>query len=313
MAKLVRGRLVFVNFIFQMILNEKRLIIIDSSSLLYRAFHALPPLTKAKGQATGAVYGFLLIFFKAIKDLKANYIVACFDTPKPTFRHEKFDEYKARRAPTPEGIISQFPIIKEVLKAFDIPLFEKEGFEADDLIATIAKKYAADAKVFIVSGDLDNLQLVDENIKVYTPGKSIKETILYDKARVVERFGVTPEQMNDFKALTGDNSDNVPGVPGIGKTTAADIIQRYGSIKNLYEELSTDTAVLKPKIKESLKANKEKAFLSLELVTTDKNVDIDFNLEQCKFGTFDKEKLQIIFNELNFNTMMDKLSTIVFD
>src|SRR3989344_559890 len=248
--------------------NEKRLIIIDSYSLLYRAFHALARLTNSKGQLTNGVYGFLLILFRAIKDLKANYIVACFDTKKPTFRHEKFDEYKAHRAPTPEGIITQFPILKEVLKSFNIPLFEKEGFEADDLIATIAKKYAGDAKVFIVSGDLDNLQLVDENIKVYTPGKSIKETILYDDAKVVERFGVTPLQMNDFKAITGDNSDNVPGVPGIGKTTAADLIGRFGSIKNLYDEMATDTAILKPKIKEALKENKEKAFLSLVFVAT---------------------------------------------
>src|SRR3989344_2730642 len=138
--------------------KEKRLIVIDSSSLLYRAFHALPPLTNQKGQPTGAVYGFLLILFKAIKDLQANYVVACFDTKKPTFRHEKFDDYKAHRAPTPEGIITQFPIIKEVLSNFNIPLFEKEGFEADDIIATIAKKYAKDSEVFIVSGDLDNLQ-----------------------------------------------------------------------------------------------------------------------------------------------------------
>ena len=293
--------------------NEKRLIIIDSSSLLYRAFHALPPLTNQKGQPTGAVYGFLLILFKAIKDLQANYIVACFDTKKPTFRHEKFEEYKAHRAPAPEGIILQYPVIKEVLKAFNIPLFEKEGFEADDLIATIAKRVEDNAKVFIVSGDLDNLQLVDENIKVYTPGKSIKETVLYDKEKVVERFGVTPLEMNDFKALTGDNSDNVPGVPGIGKTTAADLIQRFGSIKNLYSELATDTAVLKPKIKEALKANKEKAFMSLELVTTKQDMDVDFNLEQCKFGDFDREKLQAIFNELNFTTMMDKVSLLVFN
>ena len=293
--------------------NEKRLIVIDSSSLLYRAFHALPPLTNKKGQPTGAVYGFLLILFKAIKDLQANYIVACFDTKKPTFRHEKFEEYKAHRAPAPEGIILQYPVIKEVLKAFNIPLFEKEGFEADDLIATIAKRVEDNAKVFIVSGDLDNLQLVDENIKVYTPGKSIKETVLYDKEKVVERFGVTPLEMNDFKALTGDNSDNVPGVPGIGKTTAADLIQRFGSIKNLYSELATDTAVLKPKIKEALKANKEKAFMSLELVTTKQDMDVDFNLEQCKFGDFDREKLQAIFNELNFTTMMDKVSLLVFN
>ncbi len=293
--------------------NEKRLIIIDSSSLLYRAFHALPPLTNSKGQATGAVYGFLLILFRAIKDLKANYIVACFDTPKPTFRHEQFEDYKAHRLPPPDALISQFPIIKEVLASFAIPLFAKEGFEADDLIATIAKKKENDCRIFIVSGDLDNLQLVDEKIQVYTPGKSIKETILYDQARVVERFGVQPNQMNDFKALTGDNSDNVPGVPGIGKVAAADLIGRFGSIKNLYDELSTDTAVLKPKIKEALKANKEKAFLSLELVTTRQDVPLDFNLEDCKFGNFDRQKVMAIFDELGFNSLADRLSTIVFD
>jgi len=292
--------------------NEKRLIIIDSSSLLFRAFHALPPLSNKDGQLTNGVYGFLLILFKAIKDLQANYIVACFDTKKPTFRHEKFDEYKAGRAPTPQGIISQFPILKEVLGALGIPLFEKEGFEADDLIATIAKKYAGDAEVFIVSGDLDNLQLVDEQIKVYTPGKSIKETILYDKDKVIERFGVTPDQMNDFKALTGDNSDNVPGVPGIGKTTAADLIQRFGSIKNLYDEISTDTAVLKPKVKEALKANKEKAFLSLELVQTVQDMELDFNLESCKFGNFDQKQIEVVFTKLGFTSLIPRLSTILF-
>lgn len=291
--------------------DEKRLLIVDSSSLLYRAFHALPPLTNSKGQPTGAVYGFLLILFKAIKDVRANYVVACFDTPKPTFRHQQFSEYKAGRAKTPDGIISQIPIIKEVLEAFGVPLFLQEGFEADDLIATIAKKYAGACQVYIVSGDLDNLQLVDEKIKIYTLGKGIKDTVIYDEKKVQERFGVTPSQMNDFKALTGDASDNIPGVPGIGKTTAADLIGRFGSIKNLYEELATDTAVLKPKVKEALKSNKEKAFLSLQLVDTKKDMDVNFNLQACQFGNFDKEKLQRIFDELNFTTMMDKLPSLI--
>ncbi len=293
--------------------SQKRLIIIDGHSLLYRAFHALPPLTNKKGQMTNAVYGFLLILFKAIKDVKANYIVACFDTKKPTFRHEQFKDYKVHRAPMPDGIISQMPIMKDVLRALDIPMFEQEGFEADDLVATIATKNQKNADVYILSGDMDNLQLVNEHIKLYTMGKGIKESVIYDEARVVERFGVKPEQMNDFKALTGDNSDNVPGVAGIGKTTAADLIQRFGSIKNLYDELATDTAVLKPKVKETLKANKENAFLSLDLVTTDKNVEMDFNLEDCKFGNFDKGKLATLFRELGFNTLLDRLSKIDFN
>jgi len=293
--------------------SEKRLIIIDSNALLHRAFHALPPLTNKKGQPTGAVYGFLLTLFKAIKDLKANYIVACFDTPKPTFRHEKFEDYKAHRPKTPDGIISQISVTKEVLKSFDIPVFEKEGFEADDLIATIAKKVEKEIEVFIVSGDLDNLQLVDEKIKVYTLGKGIKDSVLYDLKKVIERFGVTPEQMNDFKALTGDASDNIPGVPGIGKKTAADLIQEYQSLKNLYDELATDTAVVKPKIKEALKNNKENAFLSLQLVQTKKDVPLNFSLESFKFGGFDKEKVKSIFNELSFYSLIDKLPTIIFD
>ena len=138
-------------------------------------------------------------------------------------------------------------------------------------------------------------------------GKGIKESVLYDDVRVIERFGVRTDQMNEFKALTGDNSDNVPGVPGIGKTTAANLIQRFGSIKNLYDEMATDTAVLKPKIKEALKENKEKAFMSLELVTTDKNVDMDFNLEDCRFENFDRQKVKDIFAELHFTTLMDRL------
>jgi DNA polymerase-1 len=292
--------------------QEKRLIVIDCSSLLYRAFHALPPLTNSQGQPTGAVYGFLLTLFKAIKDVKANYVVACFDTPKPTFRHEQFAEYKAHRPKAPEGIVAQFPILKEVLAALGIPRFEKEGFEADDLVATIARRAEGDSEVFIVSGDLDNLQLIDENIKLYTMGRGIKDTVIYDRQKVVERFGVTPEQMNDFKALTGDASDNVPGVPGIGKTTAADIINRFGSIQALYDELATDTAVLKPKVKEALKENKEKAFLSLQLVQTDVKVPIDFEFESCKFGAFDRQKAEETFRSLGFYSLIDRLSTIIF-
>ncbi len=292
---------------------EKKLIIIDGHSLLYRAFHALPPLTNKNGQLTNAVYGFLLILFRAIKDVRANYVVACFDTPKPTFRHIKFTEYKAGRAKMPDGIASQMPIMKDVLMAFGVPIFEKEGFEADDLVATIAQKAKTEAEAFILSGDLDNLQLVDEKVKVYTMGKGIKESVIYDAARVQERFGVRPDQMNDFKALTGDNSDNIPGVPGIGKTTAAQLIQAYGSIESIYAELLTDTLVAKPKVKDALKDNKEKAFLSLELVKTDKNVDMDFKLEDCRFGNFDQQKVTAIFLELGFATLVDRLSTIRYN
>ena len=289
---------------------EKRLIIVDSNALLHRAFHALPPLMTKSGQETGAVYGFLLTLFKAINDLKANYIVACFDTKMPTFRHEMFKDYKAQRAATPPGIISQIPITKEVLEAFKIPVFAKEGVEADDLIATICTLVGKDAQVYIVSGDLDNTQLVNENTKVYTLGKGIKDTVIYDINKVRERFGVEPGQMVDFKALTGDPSDNIPGVEGIGKKTAAEIIQKYGSVKNLYEELATDTAILKPKVKEALKQNKESALMSRDLAQMKKDVDIAFNIEDCKFGKFDAKEVEEIFTKLQFNSLISRLESL---
>ena len=291
-------------------METKRLIVIDSNALLHRAFHALPPLTTKTGQETGAVYGYLLTLFKAIKDLNANYVVATFDTKAKTFRHEKFDNYKAHRPLTPTGIVSQIPITKEVLEAFGIPVFAKDGFEADDLIATIctlAPKQEKDLQVYILTGDMDSLQLVNDNVKVYTLGKGIKDTVIYDANKVKERFGVEPSQMNDFKALTGDASDNIPGVEGVGKKTAAEIIQKYGTIKNLYEELATDTAVVKPKVKEALKQNKENAFLSLELVETKKDVDIDFDLEKCKFGNYDKSSIEKKFVELQFNSLLNRI------
>ena len=291
---------------------EKRLIIIDSNALLHRSFHALPPLTTKSGQETGAVYGFLLTLFKAIGDLKANYVVACFDTKMPTFRHEMFKDYKAQRPATPSGIISQIPVAKEVLAAFKIPVYAQEGVEADDLIATICEltKKEKDLKVYILSGDLDNLQLVNENVKVYTLGQGIKDTVIYDINKVKERFGVEPGQMVDFKALIGDPSDNIPGVEGIGKKTAAEIIQKYGNIKNLYNELSTDTAVLKPKVKEMLKQNKESALMSLKLAQMKKDVDIDFKIEDCKFGNFDQNQLEEIFKKLQFNSLINRLDQI---
>lgn len=291
----------------------KRLIIIDSNALLHRAFHALPPLMTRGGQETGAVYGFLLTLFKAINDLKANYIVACFDTKMPTFRHEMFKDYKAQRPATPTGIVSQIPVAKEVLEAFGIPVFAKEGVEADDLIATICKKTAGPAsgeagtEIFIISGDLDNTQLVNENIKVYTLGKGIKDTVIYDINKVRERFGVEPSQMVDFKALTGDPSDNIPGVEGIGKKTAAEIIQKYGNIKNLYDELATDTAVLKPKVKEMLKQNKESALMSRDLAQMKNDVEIDFDLEKCSFGGFGKARVEELFKKLEFNSLLNRI------
>jgi DNA polymerase-1 len=297
-------------------MENKRLIIIDSNALLHRAFHALPPLATKNGEQTGAVFGYFLTLFKAINDLKPGFIVACFDTKAKTFRHEKFSDYKGTRAKTPDEIILQLPKAKLILEKFGIPVYAKEGFEADDLIATIcslSQKQDKDLEIFILSGDLDNLQLVNDKIKVYTIGKGIKDTIIYDEEKVMSRFGVRPDQMIDFKALTGDATDNVPGVEGIGKTTAADLIQRFGSLENIYSELATDTAVLKPKIKEALKKDKNVALLSRELVEMKKDVPIDFDLEKCKFGNFDTKAVAEIFGQFEFNTLISRLSSLKYN
>ncbi|MDO8486122.1 MAG: 5'-3' exonuclease H3TH domain-containing protein [Candidatus Staskawiczbacteria bacterium] len=294
--------------------DKKRLIIIDSNSLLHRAFHALPPLKDKSGEPTGAIYGFLLILFKAINDLKADYIVACFDTKAPTFRHQKFKDYKAHRPKTPNEILLQFPKIKEILEKLKIPIFAKEGFEADDLIATItkmAKNQSDNLEIYILSGDLDNLQLIDKTVKVYTLGKGIKDSVIYDEDRVVSRFGVKPSQMVDFKALSGDSADNISGVPGIGKKTAAELIIKFNSVKNLYSEISQGMANIKTRIKDLLLDNKQTALLSLELVEMKNDVNLDFLLENCEFGKFNLKEVEEKLIAFDFNTLISRLPMLL--
>ena len=291
-----------------------KFLVIDANALLHRSFHALPALTTKKGEPTGAVYGFLLTFFKALNDIKPDFVVATFDTPAPTFRHKQFKEYKAKRPKVPEELTVQIPKIKEVLRVFNIPIFEKEGFEADDLIATIVKKISEKKRypgleIYILTGDFDTLQLVDKNTKVYTLGRGVKETVIYDREKVRERFKIKPSQIPDFKALAGDPSDNIPGVPGIGEKTAAQLIEKFGSLENLYKEIEKEKDV-KPKIKKSLLQNKEQAFFSRILAKTREDVPIDFEIEKCQFGRFDEEKVKSVLKRFEFYTLIKRLPEI---
>ena len=295
--------------------EKKRLIIIDSNSLIHRAYHALPPLTTKKGELINAVYGFLLVFLKALKEFQPDYIAACFDLPGPTFRHKKFKEYKAKRPPTPEELCRQIPKVKEILKSFDVPIFEKEGFEADDIIGTIAhlapkKQVIPEIETIILSGDLDTLQLIDKNTKVYIFKKGLKDTVLYDEEAVRGRYGITPSQLIDFKALRGDPSDNIPGVTGIGEKTAIQLIKDFGSLENIYQEIEEKTdksKEIKPKIKERLIRYKEQAFFSKALLEIKRDVPIDFNLEKCSFKQYNKEKVTQIFKNLEFYSLINRL------
>ncbi len=291
------------------------LIIIDSNALLHRAYHALPPLTTKKGELVNAVYGFLLVFLKAIKEFQPDFIAATFDLGAPTFRHKKFKEYKAKRPVVPEEFYQQIPKIKEVLESFNVPIFEKEGFEADDVIGTISflapkEQNSSEIETIILSGDLDVLQLIDKNTKVYTMRKGLKDTILYDDKAVQERYGISPSQLIDFKALRGDPSDNISGVIGIGEKTAAQLIKSFGSLENIYKEIKTETdksKEIKPAIKEKLIKYKDQAFLSKMLVQIRKDAPIDFNLEKCQWKGYNKEKVAQILKDLEFYSLIERL------
>lgn len=294
----------------------KKLIIIDGNALLHRAWHALPPtLTTKTGEIVNAVYGFTMILLKVLKEFKPEYVAVTFDKAAPTFRHEAFAEYKAQRVKQPDELYNQIGRLKEVLEAFNIQYFEKDGFEADDLIGTIAEKKSVnrrDVLSVIVTGDLDTLQLVDDNTHVYTLKKGISDMIIYNEAAVKERFGLTPNQLNDYKALKGDPSDNIPGVKGIGEKTATELIQKFGQLENLIEKVKKDrheTKELKERIKRLIKEHEADAFLSKKLVTIVKNVPIDFDLEKCRFGLFDRQKVVKLFQGLEFKSLLSKIPT----
>jgi len=296
--------------------NKKKLVIIDGNALVHRAFHALPPLTNKKGEIVNAVYGFLLVLFRAIKDIKPEYIVATFDLPGPTFRHQQYEKYKITRPKTPEGIISQLPKVKEVLRSFNIAIFEKQGFEADDVIATIADKVSnsdlsKEAETIILSADSDTLQMVDKNTKVCFIKRGVTETILYDEEEVKKKFdGLSSSQVADFKSLKGDASDNIPGVKGIGEKGAIELLKKFGNLENIYkaiEENSEAAKELKEKTKTLLLESKENAIMSKALALSEKNVPIEFDLRFCQWQGYDKEKASAALQELGFNSLLGRL------
>jgi DNA polymerase-1 len=293
----------------------ERLLILDTNSILHRVYHALPPLTTKKGELVNAIYGFLLVLFRVIKEFKPNYVCACLDFPAKTFRHKKFKEYKAKRPPCPKDLASQIPKLKEILKTFKIPFFEKEGYEADDLIGTIVSKCQGLEKI-IVSGDLDNLQLVSKETKVFVLS-GVKKSILYDEKEVEKKYqGLKPEQIPDFKALVGDPSDNIPGVFGIGEKTAIDLLLKSKNLENLYKEIeeeSEEAKKLKPKIRKTLLEYKEQALLSKSLAKIRKNIPLEFNLKECEWEKYEEEKIIKILKELDFHSLVKRLSELKKD
>ncbi|MCX7831883.1 MAG: DNA polymerase I [Actinobacteria bacterium] len=282
-----------------------RLFLIDANSMIHRAFHALPTsLKNSKGQIVNAAYGFANMLVKIIKEFSPDAVIAAFDSKAPTFRHEAFKEYKANRPETADELIPQFNLSRIILDAFDIPIVEMQGFEADDIIATLAEQAKNNGlMVYIISGDRDMLQLIKDGINVITTKKGVSEVKIYDRDAVYERFNVFPEEIPDFLALKGEASDNIPGVPGIGEKTAAELVRRFGSIEKIYENLES----LKGKrFYESLKENRENVFLAKKLAILRKDVPIQLQ-EYLRNFYFDKNKVAKVFFELEFQTLLKRL------
>jgi DNA polymerase-1 len=282
-----------------------RLMLLDSNGLIYRGYHALPPLTTSKGELVNAVFGFCSILLRGIQDVEPEYVAACFDLPGPTFRHEQFAEYKATRQPMPDDLRSQFPKVREVVAALRIPVYEMEGYEADDVIGTITRDMdARGVDTTVVTGDLDMLQIVTDRTRLMTTRQGVDSTVYYTPAKIRERFELRPDQMIDYKALKGDPTDNIPGIPGVGEKTAARLIGQFGSLEGLYERL----AEVKPdKLRDKVAEAREQVFRSRELARIVRDLPVSLDLEKARLTDYDRAEVVRLFREFEFRTLIDRL------
>lgn len=318
--------------------SKKNLVLIDSNAIIHRAYHALPKtMTLPNGTLTNAVYGFTTTLIKVVEDLKPDYIAATFDLAGPTFRHTEYKEYKATRVKADQELYDQIPMIRDLLKAFEIPVYEEAGFEADDVIGTIADlnqkskiKNQINGKssisemlnVYIVTGDKDAFQLIDGNTFVYNLKHGLSNAVIVNRETIETEWQLQPEDFIDLKALAGDPSDNIPGVPGIGPKTATDLLQRFGTLVKLYEKIETavlaDTELeivakkleMKPRILNLLLENKEQAFLSQRLATIRRDVPLNFNLEACGWGDYSKDNVRDFFESMHFQSLLRRFGAL---
>lgn len=283
--------------------KKQKLVLIDAHALIHRAYHALPPMSNKEGLPTNAVYGFVTTLFKVFTQLKPTHVVACFDMKGPTFRHKLDPNYKAHRKEIDQDLIDQFQIVRDVVKAFNIPIINKAGFEADDIIGTLTQQLDSGLEKIIVTGDMDVLQLVDEWTSVFTLRGSLSDTIIYDVAGVKNKYGFGPELVTDYKGLRGDASDNIPGVEGVGEKTAKELVGQYGNIEDIYQHLEE----LPTRAKTRLTGHKKDALSSRKLATIIRNVPVKFTLEEAELEDYDAEVVRAIFERLGFRTLIPKL------
>lgn len=293
-----------------------KLILIDGNAILHRAFHALPPLTNKDGIIVNAVYGFFSMFLKILEDQKPDFLIVCFDKKAPTFRKELYVGYQAKRPKMSEDLIPQIKFVHEILAKAKVEIFEVDGYEADDLIGTIATqavKPAADSslkavdQVYIVSGDRDLLQLVNHRVKMIAPITGLTNMIIFDEASVFQKYSIKPSQMVDYKALVGDASDNYPGVKGIGPKTAASLLKEYGNLESIYKKLE-EIKKKNPNLALKLAEGAEAAGLAQKLAGVVLNAPIKLNIEKASMGKFDKEGLKKEFEKFGFKSLLKRLS-----
>ncbi|RUM59025.1 MAG: 5'-3' exonuclease, partial [Persephonella sp.] len=274
-------------------------VLIDGSSYMYRAFYALPPLTSPKGEPTGAIYGFIRMLSSLIREVNPDYIAVVFDLSKKTFRHKKVKSYKATRQETPNLLKEQIPKIKEILKLWGIKVLELEGYEADDIIATLTKKFKSSYEVLIVSPDKDMIQLVDKNVKLLNP----IQNIIYDIEKVKEKYGIFPNQFVDYQAIVGDSVDNIKGVKGVGKKTAVSLLNQYGSLDEIIKNLDS----LKPKVKEAFEKSIDVLKEAEFLVKLKNDIDLNIPIEELEVKNIRWKDLKKVFEELGFKSLLKKL------
>ena len=286
----------------------KKLMIIDGSSLLFRAFFALPPLKSALGTPTNAVYGFLTMLIKLYEEINPDYIAVAFDKGRQTFRTEMYSEYKGNRPDAPEDLRPQFSLIQDVLKALGICVIEEEGFEGDDILGSLSKKFGApEMAVQIITGDRDNLQLVTEHSHVFLTKKGISDMLEVTLDNMEELYGYGPDKVIEMKALMGDSSDNIPGVPGVGEKTALKLITEYGNLESVYEHIEDISG---KKLKERLVENKELAFLSRELATIKTDMELSYKVEDF-VQNFHTSEVQPLFETLGFTKLTPRIAQVM--
>ena len=283
------------------------LVLLDGNALMHRAFHAVPRLTSPRGELVNATYGFTSMLLKALGEYRPRYAVAAFDTAAPTFRDRAYAEYKAHRGPSPEGLHDQFRRVRQILEAFHIPVVAVEGYEADDVLGTLtAQATERGLDVLLVTADTDVLQLVGPHVRVLATRRGLSDTVLYDEATVRQRFGLSPSQLVDFKALRGDPTDNVPSVPGVGDATATQLLQQYGSVEGIYENLG----LLPSRLGEVLERHRETVRRNRALVAIRRDAPVALDLRAAEVAAFDRQAVVAIFHELGFRSLLDRLDRL---